>query len=116
MRRIWHIPNMTHCNLLSNICGSLPINLQLLSRFGVFFSSCLLSDNLLVNICAKICNGYTAAASNRKMLYKILGKCDNVKPKLLTIYPSIENTHNIYRSEFVKELSDIRDDVKFGNF
>jgi len=112
VRKIWSIPNMTHCNLLPHICDCLPINMQLLSRFGVFFSSCLFSDNILVNICAKMCNGYTAAASNKKILYKTLGNCDNLKLKLHTMWASMKNTDTIYRCEFIKELCDIQDHVK----
>ena len=48
----------------------------------------------------------------QKILYKILGSCDNLKVKLHKMWASTKNTDNIYRCEFIKELCDIQDHVK----
>ena len=48
MRRLWKLPNMTHCNFLLKINSSLPIEIALEKRCAKFIHSCLNSNNLIV--------------------------------------------------------------------
>ena len=48
VRRLWKLPNMTHCNLLSTINSSLPIEIALERRCAKFIHSCLNSNNLII--------------------------------------------------------------------
>ena len=48
VRRLWKVPNMTHCNLLSTINSSLPIEIALDIRCAEFIHSCLNSNNLII--------------------------------------------------------------------
>ena len=45
VRRLWKLPNMTHCNLLLPINSSLPIKILLEKRCAKFIHSCLNSNN-----------------------------------------------------------------------
>ena len=47
IRRLWKIPNTTHCNLLASINSSVPIVINL-ERCAKFIWSCLNSDNHVV--------------------------------------------------------------------
>ena len=44
VRRIWKLPNMTHCNLLPIINSSLPIEIALEKGCAKFIQSCLNSN------------------------------------------------------------------------
>ena len=48
VRRLWKVPNMTHCNLLSTINSSLSIAIALEKRCAKFIHSCLNSNNLII--------------------------------------------------------------------
>ena len=48
VRGLWKLPNMTHCNLLSTINSSLPIEIALEKRCAKFIHSCLNSNNLII--------------------------------------------------------------------
>ena len=48
VRRLWKVPNMTHCKLLSTINISLPIEIALEKRCAKFIHSCLNSNNLII--------------------------------------------------------------------
>ena len=48
VRRLWKVPNMTHCNLLSTINSSLPIEIALEKRCAKFIHSCLNGNNLII--------------------------------------------------------------------
>ena len=48
VRRLWKLPNMTHCNLLSTINSSLPIEIALEKRCAKFIHSCLNGNNLII--------------------------------------------------------------------
>ena len=52
IRRLWKIPNTTHCNLLSSINSSVPIVINLKRRCAKFIWSCLNSDNSIVKTIA----------------------------------------------------------------
>ena len=48
VRRIWKVPNTTHCNLLPTINSSLPIEIALEKRCAKFIHSCLNGNNLII--------------------------------------------------------------------
>ena len=48
LRRIWNLPNNTHCDLLPLISSQVPIEIQLKCRFLKFYRSLLESDNKLI--------------------------------------------------------------------
>ena len=48
VRRLWKLPNTTHCNLLSTINSSLLIEIALEERCAKFIHSCLNSNNLII--------------------------------------------------------------------
>ena len=48
VRRLWKLPNTTHCKLLSTINSSLPIEIVLEKRCAKFIHSCLNSNNLII--------------------------------------------------------------------
>ena len=48
VRRLWKLPNTTHCKLLSTINSSFPIEIALEKRCAKFIHSCLNSNNLII--------------------------------------------------------------------
>ena len=48
VRKLWKLSNMTHCNLLSTINSSLPIEIALEKRCAKCIHSCLNSNNLII--------------------------------------------------------------------
>ena len=54
VRRVWGIPNCTHCHLLPGVSNDRDIESQLLSRSLNFIRSSLKSNNRLLNICARL--------------------------------------------------------------
>ena len=65
MRKVWKLPNLTHCNLLSVITNYLPFNIILEKRLLKIILSIINSENLIVN------NVFKFALNNRK---SVLGK------------------------------------------
>ena len=58
MRKVWKLPNLTHCNLLPVITNCLPLNIILEKRLLKFI--CIInSENLIVN------NVFKFALNNR---------------------------------------------------
>ena len=53
IRRLWKIPNTTHCNLLSSINSSVPIVINLERRCAKRIWSCLNNVNSIVKTIAK---------------------------------------------------------------
>ena len=49
MRKIWELPNLSHCNLLPVITNCLPLNIILEKRFPKLICSIINSENLIVN-------------------------------------------------------------------
>ena len=45
MRKVWKLPNLTHCNLLPVITNCLPLNIILEKRFLKFIWSIINSEN-----------------------------------------------------------------------
>ena len=53
VRRVWDLPNRTHCALIHVISGRLPLNDEVIKRMLSFTRNCLTSDNELVNFVAR---------------------------------------------------------------
>ena len=65
MKKVWKLPNLTHCNLLPVITNCLPLNIILVKRLLKFILSIINSEKLIVN------NVFKFALSNRR---SVLGK------------------------------------------
>jgi len=65
VRRVWGIPNRTHCDLLPGICDDRGIETQLISRTVKFIRSAMQADNLPLNICIQLAlSGSNSSVSN----------------------------------------------------
>ena len=53
LRRVWDLPYNTHSNLLSPLCGSLPLMDEISCRSAQFIGNCLKSDCEIVNFIAR---------------------------------------------------------------
>ena len=65
MRKVWKLPNLTHCNLLLVITNCLQLNIILEKRRLKFIWSFINSENRIVN------NVFKFALNNRR---SVLGK------------------------------------------
>ena len=65
MRKVWKLPNLTHCNLLHVITNCLPLNIILEKRLLKCIWSIINSEHLIVN------NVFKFALNNRR---SVLGK------------------------------------------
>ena len=59
-RKVWKLPNLTHCNLLPVITNCLPLNIILEKRLLKFIWSIINSENRIVN------NVFKFALNNRR--------------------------------------------------
>ena len=57
MRRLWKLPNTTHCKLLSTINSSLPIEIALEKRCAKFIHSCSYSVQNMLLVYKAFTNG-----------------------------------------------------------
>ena len=65
IRKLFNLPNTTHCNLLCHICHDIPIEHQLFARVQKFFVKLGNSDNSVLNLCFKSAlNGSMSKVSN----------------------------------------------------
>ena len=74
LRRIWNLPNNTHCDLLPLISSQVPIDIQLKCRFLKFYRSLLESDNNLIRyMCKFMTFSYNSVMSNNlnQILYDL---------------------------------------------
>ena len=65
MRKVWKLPNLTHCTLLPVITNCLPLNIILEKRLLKFIWTIINSETLIVN------NELKFALNNRR---SVLGK------------------------------------------
>ena len=63
MRKVWKLPNLTHCNLLPVITNCLPLNLLLEKILLKFIWSIINSENRIVN------NVFKLALNNRRSVF-----------------------------------------------
>ena len=73
IRRLWKIPNTTHCNLLSSINSSEPIVYKLEKRCAKFICSCLNSHNCVIKniaLSAKSSSSSDFGGNYRYLSYK----------------------------------------------
>ena len=70
IRRLWKLPNLTHCNLLHTINNSLPINIILEKRCAKFIWSSLNSNNKIINSISRtaICNPFSDMGDNYRYI------------------------------------------------
>ena len=54
VRRIFNIPNNTHCRFLNLLCGDLPVESQVYLRFLKFLRQCIFSSNGCLRLCSKL--------------------------------------------------------------
>ena len=54
VRQIFKIPYNTHCDYLSHICDSLPIEVQIVKRFFKFLHLVMNNDNVVSILCGKL--------------------------------------------------------------
>ncbi len=65
IRKLFDLPNMTHCNLLPYICDDVAPNMQLYRRVISFVKGLSISRNVLSSICYRLAiNGSNSAVSN----------------------------------------------------
>ena len=115
IRRLWKIPNTTHCNLLSSINSSEPIVYKLGKRRAKFIWSCLNSHNCVIkniSLSSKSSSSSDFGDNYRYLSYKynigihiefaIMYKC-------FDIYLSHDSTVNT-DGVFIRELCLLRDD------
>ena len=62
-RKVWKLPNLTHCNLLPVITNCLPFNIILEKRLLKFIWSIINSENLIVK------NTFKCALNNRRSVF-----------------------------------------------
>ncbi len=88
-----------------------PLHVQLLARFCNFYYKSMNSDNVLVKLCSKICVGGTAAAANRRLLFKCVGNNINEYSKLLvySIHAVTEDEVATSLGCVVRELCQVRE-------
>ena len=71
IRRLWKIPNTTHCNLLSSMNSSVLIAINLQRKCAKFIWSCLNSDNYIVKTIAKSAKCSSVSNFGDNYRYKI---------------------------------------------
>ena len=125
IRRLWRIPNTTHCNLLSSINSSVPIVISLERRCAKFIWSCLNNDNSIVKTIANSskCSSVSNFGNNYRYFsykYKIRNHIwDSSLCKLNTCFDSYMS-HSITvfpEGSFIRDLCLMRDDYTvFNNY
>ena len=125
IRRLWKIPNHTHCNLLSSINSSVPIVINLERKCAKFIWACLNSDNSIVKTIAKSakCSSVSNFGDNyRHLSYKYnIGNhvWDSQICKLHKCFDSCMSHSITVFSEgsFIRDLCLIRDNYTvFNNY
>ena len=72
IRKIWRLPNTTHCVLLPIICNVVPVEIQLHRRFVKFMCSLSNSKNMYIQTCLSLVLGGSASKvcnSLNRMVY-----------------------------------------------
>ena len=64
MRKVWKLPNLTHCNLLPVIINCLPLNIKLEKKLQKCICSIIYSEILIVN------NVFKFAINNRRSVLR----------------------------------------------
>ena len=126
IRRLFRLPMRSHCSLLHHICGDISAEGKLHVRFLKLIRSCLLSNNLCTNLCAKLAL-QGSRSDTAKSINFICSKYGIIK------YDIVKSHHNEYLHvvndfvvEFMSEraqlaglLYDIlctRDDIYYNNY
>lgn len=79
IRRVWGLPQRTHCDLLSGICRDPDIHTQLIGRSVKFYSKSVQSQNLVLSTCAKfVVRGSGSKLSNSVTRASQITGCDRL--------------------------------------
>lgn len=119
IRRLWHLPYRTHCNLLPHIADLQPCSVILWKRFINHFLLGCNNDNKIVSQIFKFSLfGMSRLSRNyRYIIGQIKGKlsdfvnCDKVKSKIDTFWYNNCLPEDIRIAKHIKELCIDRDDL-----
>ena len=102
LRRIWRIPNNTHCDMLPLLASQSPIDIQLYCRFLKFYRSLTESENFLVRFLSKFCTfKHRSTMSNN--FNRIL--CDlNIEAYELSEL-SLKNVKELYYKKWLNQVN-----------
>lgn len=114
IRRIWNLPNITHCNLLPYLSNSMNVRDQLICRFVKMFLVMYNSENPIMSYMAKRATVSSSGFIGRNLIYvKDLLNVNvaelssiNIKTLLAESYKSASEKCN---ATLIKELCAIRD-------
>ena len=119
VRRIWKVPNTTHCTYLQHLYGGQSIKKQILLRFASFYCGAFNSKNNIVSFCAKLSETSNSnVAVNRRELLKMINNDGSIfyelENALNAIKVRISKTDctpetAICHCQLIKELCAIRD-------
>ena len=89
MRKVWKLPNLTHCNLLPVITNCLPLNIISEKRLLKFIWSIINSKNRIVND-----RRYVLGKNFRYLAFKYKIKCSYIQicHILIVVFPILYQT------------------------
>lgn len=101
IRKIFDIPQRTHCNLLPLIADCLPIQIQFLSRIVRFIQSCIRSHNDVLNVLSNLALSGSGSS--------VAGSCNFIMSKYkLVLNDFYTFSHNrfisLFQSDYFKQL------------
>lgn len=119
IRRIWGVPNTTHCRYIPHLYGGFNIDIQIVCRFIAFLYGAYHSDNVIVSFCAKMCGvrSNSTVAVNRRYFLNLInddGSILNTNVKLENLMKRIRQCDFVYINgidygKVIKELCLTRD-------
>ena len=108
VRKIWRVPNITHCNLLPYLAGCIDIKLWFARRSINFINNICNSDNIVVRTIANmgLHGSYSIIGGNKRYLENNFSfSVKNINKMWHDSY----DVENARIAEQVKELCSIRD-------
>ena len=120
-RRIWNVPNTTHCNLIPTMMSSYCIKTQLWLRYAKFLHNSIVSNNSLVKMCAHLSHiSNTPFANNRRSLSYMVNTnsvsddSHHVRDKIIKASAVEQNVIDTARC--ITELCEVRDGTLLCDF
>ena len=114
VRKVWRVPNITHCSLLPYLAGCMDIKLWFAKRCINFIKNTCKSDNLVVKTIVNMgLNGsHSVIGGNKRYLENNFSFCvNNVNKSWSDIY-----SENLARTaEHIKEVISVRDRCAVDN-
>ena len=114
IRRLFGLPNNTHCALLNLIFNDITIDSQIDKRVYKFLASCKMSDNSLTKLCYNLaCYGSQSTVSNNiSFLCSKYGLCRYTLPNYLPScsYNNDNNApsvSNCIKAEVVRDMLNV---------